>query len=148
MQVTRRDTAVIPLQACLEILGCFLEDIERCLALTRALRVLGRAARHGEPGHGRQPLDSFHEIQAVGLAKKGNGVAMHAAAKAMVEALVIDNRKRGSLFRVERAQAGEAVALPGQLDALSDDVRKRHPLAQILDEFRWDGHSLPARLLL
>ena len=148
MQVTRRDTAVIPLQAGLKIPGCFLEDIEGCLSLTRALRVLGRAARHGESGHGRQPLDSFHEIQAVGLAKKGNGVAMHAAAKAMVEALVIDNRKRGSLFRMERAQAGEAVALPGQLDALSDDVRKRHPLAQILDEFRWDGHSLPVRLLL
>ena len=49
---------------------------------------------------------------------------------------------------MERAQAGEAVALSGQLDALSDNVRKRHPLAQILDEFWWDGHSLPVGLLL
>ena len=93
MQVARGHTAVIPLQASLKVFRGFLEDIEGRLALARALRVFGRAARHGEPGHGRQAFDSFHEIEAICLAKKRNGVAMHPAAKAVIEALVVDHRE-------------------------------------------------------
>ena len=96
--------------------------------------------RHRNAGHIGKPFNRLHEIEAICLAQEGNSIAMHTAAKTVIEAIIINHRKGGCLFRMKWTQAGKAPSLADQLDAFADDVGQRNALAQILDEFRWHCH--------
>src|SRR6185312_11990498 len=76
----------------------------RRLAL-RLLALLAALARHLEAGLARQILDRFGKRQIGSLHGKADGVAMRAAAEAMIEALILDDVEGRGLFLVERAEA-------------------------------------------
>jgi hypothetical protein len=64
---------------------------------------LGRCCGHLEPGQAGQFLDRVHERQAAGIGQPADGVAVRAAAKAMIKRLVVADREAGRLFVVKRA---------------------------------------------
>jgi hypothetical protein len=63
---------------------------------------------------------------------------MGAAAKAVV--VVIEHGERGRFLLMERAEAKEVPAAPGQPNVLCDDVGQVSSCPQIVKKRRWYGH--------
>ena len=115
-------------------------DVQNAAAqATRLVILLG----HGHPRPARQSLHCLHIIQIVDLSHKGDGVAAHAAAKA-VKALVfrVDHKGRG-LFIVKRAQPRLGAAPMPQLHIAADQVHNVGAAHHFLHIFLWDHPITP-----
>jgi len=92
------------------VLGCDLVEVEELLA-QRTLLARGTGAVLVFDRDGKalpEGLDRLVEIQALGLANKGDDVARLAAAEALVDPHVGVHVKRGRLLVVEGAEPLEA----------------------------------------
>src|SRR5439155_10191303 len=105
----------------------------RLLAL-RPLALLRRLLRHRDPGLARQPLDRLDKIEIVGAHQKADRIAVRAAAKAVEEALVVDDVKGRRLLVVERAEPGVLAALADKPHAPPDEVGERNAAAQFIEK--------------
>jgi hypothetical protein len=76
-------------------------------------------------------LDEAHSGM---LHQEADGVAMHAAAEAVIELLGRADRERGRLLAMERAQAHEIGAGLAQLHVAPDDLHDVGACDQFLDE--------------
>jgi hypothetical protein len=86
-------------------------------------------------------LDGLDEIHAGMLHQEADGVAVLAAAEAVVELLARADRERGRLFPVEGAQPHVIGAALLQLHVPADDLHHVGPREQLLDERLGDGHT-------
>src|SRR3546814_4772207 len=67
----------------------------------RAFGFLRRSRRHLQPRLAGQILDRIHEVHAVMVRQPADGIAMRAAAKAVIEALVVIDGEAGRLLAME-----------------------------------------------
>jgi hypothetical protein len=104
------------------------------------LAVLGALRRHLETGLARQRLDRLGEGHALGLHGEADDVAMHAAAEAVIEGLVLDDAEGRRLFLVEGAEADIFAPAPDEPDAAPNHLRQRDSRAQLVEEPGWKGH--------
>ena len=75
----------------------------------------------GEAGFGGEEFDGFGEAGALTLHDEGHGVAVHAAAEAVI--VVVVDVEAGALFAVEGAAAFPLAAGAAELDASADEGR-------------------------
>src|SRR5205814_1654826 len=118
------------------------EGLEQCLLTLCPLAILRRLLRHCEPRLGRETLDGLDKIEVLGAHQIADRIAMRAAAKAVKEALILDDVKRGGLFVMKRAEAAQLATPPDQLYAPSDERAQRHAGAQFVKKARRKGHPL------
>ncbi len=88
-----------------------------------SLGIAPRGFGHRQPGLGRQLLHRVHEAQAALVGIQADGVAMRAAAEAVVEALVVVDVEARRLLVVERAAALQLAPGARQLHPPPDDRR-------------------------
>ena len=119
---------------------CIPVDVQDAAAQAARLVIL---LGHGHSCPARQSLHCLHIVQIVDLSHKGDGVAAHAAAKA-VKALVfrVDHKGRG-LFIVKRAQPRLGAAPVPQLHIAADQVHNVGAAHHFLHIFLWDHPITP-----
>ena len=122
----------------------------RLHGLFEALGALGLAGciriglGHVEPGLRRQCLDCIEEGLAVVVHDKADVVAVLAAAKAVIEALLVVNVERGCLFVVEGTAGGPLAPFALQLDPRANHVRQVEPVADFIKKGWGDRRHGPA----
>ncbi len=79
-----------------------------------------------------QHLDRLDKGQATGIHHKADDIAMRATTKAVIETLLLIDRKGRGFFRMERAQPGIFPAAFDQLHRCTDDIRQSHPRPQVV----------------
>src|SRR5205085_4725550 len=89
-----------------------LDDLLQRRGALGPLAILRRRARHRQADLAGELLDRFGEGHALGLHHEAGGVAMLAAAEAVIKALLVVDRERRRLLVVERAEAGIFRARP------------------------------------
>ena len=113
-------------------------------ALARGALALGRAAlvfRHLHAILLREIVHHLHEAGTGVVHEEADGVAVLAAAEAVVELLGRADGEAGRLFRVERAQARKVGPGLLQLHVAADDVHDVGAGEKLLDEVLGDGHA-------
>ena len=81
---------------------------------------------HRHPGLAGQNLDRLHETHILGLAHKGNRIALGMTAKAIIESLAVIDVKTGGFLLMERARCPHiALALIG-LARIPHDFTPHH----------------------
>ncbi len=86
-----------------EILHGHFHDLGQLRAPVGLFLRLGIARRHLHAGLGRQDFNRFHKADILGLADKGNRVALGVTAKAIIISLAVIHMKGRAFFLVERA---------------------------------------------
>ena len=156
-----RDAAALEvvdgLGRCLEVLAvgvaCLLQHVGEggLFLLLRGLALaLGGAdvvLRHLQADLAGKILHGFDEAHAGMVHQKADGVAILAAAKAVIELLAGTDGEGGRLLAVERAQAHEVGAALPELHVASHDIDHVDAREQFLDERLGNGHPriVPSR---
>ena len=135
------------LQLLLEEACCHFHDIVQAGALAFASFVGFVARRHRHAGHVGDALDGFRKTETIQFGQEAEMIAGHAAAEAVVAALLVFAMEGWRLLAMERT-AGPIVA-PRRIGlaavprhALADHGRDRHAVAYLIEEGGRKAHGI------